>query len=243
MAKASKKLINKDISNMATKPKTKKTVKVLKNLRSSVGESVSEEIREVKRPPYGFLVKVLIIVALGSVIYLLAQKYRGQFLAGTINSSPITRWELNQKMAEKYGKQTLDEIINERLLASELKKNNVVITDQEVSAEMAKIVKEYGSEDAFKSALTQYGMTEDQAKKSIEQSLSLKKLMEKLYKIDITDAQVKKYFDDNKKSYDGKKLEDVTAEIKDTLYQQEIYTKTQEWFSQVRKSAKIVSFI
>lgn len=229
---------------MATsKPKTKKTVKVLKNLRSTAGETVSEEIKEVKRLPYGFLVKVLLIVALGSIVYLLAQKYRGQFLAGTINSSPITRWELNQKMAEKYGKQTLDEIINERLLASELKKNNITVSDQEVSGEMAKIVKEYGSEDAFKSALTQYGMTEDQAKQSIEQSLSLKKLMEKLYKIEVTDDQVKKYFDSNKDSYKGKKLEDVTAEIKDTLYQQEIYTKTQEWFTQVRKDAKIVTFI
>ncbi len=244
MAKVkSKKTINKAKPAMATaKTKTKKSVKVLKELRSDVSNDLPE-IREIKKPPFGFIIKLLLIVALGSALYLLAQKYRGHFLAGTVNSSPITRMELNSKMAEKYGKQTFDEMVNEKLLASELKKNNIVISDAEIKAEMDKIIKEYGGEEAFKSALSQYGLSEEKAKDSIRQSLALKKLIEKAYKIEITDAQVKKYFDDNKKNYTGKKFEDVSTEIKETLYQQEVYAKSQEWFTGIRKSAKIVSYL
>lgn len=223
-----------------SKTKTKKTVRVIKELRSEMPES---QIKEVKSAPFGFIAKLVLIVALGSALYLLAQKYRGQFLAGTVNSSPVTRWELNQKMAEKYGKQTFDEIVNERLLQSELKKNNIVVTEEELKAELDKIIKEYGGEEAFKAALAQYGLTEEKARESIRQSLSLKKMIEKTYPINITDEQVKKYYEDNKKNFGTKKLEEVSAEIKDNLYQQEVYAKSQEWFSGVRQSAKIVSFI
>lgn len=222
------------------KATTKKTL-IKKTTPSPV--KLLKQLREVKSSPFGFFPKLFLIIALGTVLFLLAQKYRGQFLAGTVNSIPVTRFELNKKMAEKYGKQTFDEIVSERLLTQELKKNKIVVTDKEVQDEMAKIIKDYGSEEAFKSALTQYGLTEAKAKESVRQSLSLKKLIEKTYKIEISDEAVKKYFADNKKLFEGKKLEDVSANIKDTLYQQEVYAKTQEWFTGIRKSAKIVSFI
>lgn len=254
-SKAKNKVNNQTTAMAETKSKTKKTVKVIKKLRpaalkekeaeiiSSISEKESE-IKEVKNSNrFGFILKLALIVALGTVLYLLAIKYRNLFLVGTVNSSPITRWELNSKMAEKYGKQSFDEIVNERLLADELKKNKIVISDKEVSDEMAKLIKQYGGEEAFKTAISQFGLTQEKAKESIKQSLGFKKLVEKNYKIEITDASVKKYFDDNKKVFEGKKFEDVSAEIKDNLYQQEIYTKSQEWFSNVRKAAKIVSYL
>lgn len=219
-----------------------KSVRVIKKLRS-VSEMPMDEIKEARRSPYGFIAKLILVAILGTVIFLLVQKYRGLFLAGTVNSMPVTRHELNQKMAEKYGKQTFDEIISERILSQEIKKNNIVISDEEVAAEMAKIVADYGSDEAFKAALSQYGLTEEKAKESVKQSLSLRKLIEKNYKIEITDEAVKKYFDDNKKLFEGKKFDDVKADIKETLFQQEVYTKTQEWFTEVKKNSKVVSFI
>ncbi len=225
-----------------SKTKAAKSVRVIKKLRALSKEAVSES-PSVRRSPFGFLTKLVLIIALGSLLFLLAQKYRGHLIAGTINSVPVSRYELNQKMVEKYGKQTFDEIVSERLLIQELKKNKISVTEKEVSDEMAKIVKDYGGEEAFKAALSQYNLTEAKAKDSINQSLALKKLIEKSYKIEITDEAIKKYFDDNKTMFAGKKLEDVKADIKDTLYQQEVYAKTQEWFAGIRKTAKVVSFI
>lgn len=194
--------------------------------------------------PFGFFTKLFFIMALGTVLFFLAQKYRGQFLAGTINGVPVTRYELNQKMAEKYGKTAFDEIVSEKLLNQQLKKEKIVVSDQEVTDEMAKIIKDYGGDEAFKAALTQYGLTEAKAKDSIKQSLSLKKLIEKTYQIEITDEAIKKYYDDNAKTlFVGKKFTDVSVEIKATLYQQEVYAKTQEWFTGIRKDAKVVTFI
>ena len=222
--------------------KTKKSVKVIKKLRSVSMEDSLPVVQKTKRP-ISLIAKIILVVAIGSALYLLAQKYRGLFLAGTVNSYPVSRWELNKKMAEKYAKTTFEEIANEKILTDQLKKEAITVTDQEVSDEIAKIVKDYGGEEAFKTALTQYGLTEAKARESIKQSLSLKKLIEKNNKIEITDEQVKKYFADNATLFTGKKLEEVSADIKNTLYQQAIYTKSQEWFTGIRQSAKIVSYL
>lgn len=228
--------------------KEKKAVKVIKKMRkpaavvNEITPKLATQKSSVKLTPV-LLVKVLLVVAIGVVVFLLLQKNRGFILAGTVNKSPIYRWELNQKMAEKYGETTLEEIISERLLDENLAKNKITVTNKEVEDELASIKQQYGGDAQFQAAIKQYGMTEAQALASIKQSVGLKKLIESQNKIEITDDQVKKYFEDNKTSFTGKKLEDVAAEIKTTLYQQEIYTKSQEWYSQVRKDAKVNSYL
>jgi foldase protein PrsA len=146
-------------------------------------------------------------------------------------------------MSEKYAKQVLEEIISEKLLTENLKKNNIVVTDKEVQDELTKIKTQYGGEEQFKAAIEQFGMTEAKALESIKQSIGLKKLVESTNKIEITDEAVSKYFTDNKDTYTGKKLDDVKGDIKEMLYQQEIYTKSQEWYTQIRKDAKVSSFL
>lgn len=210
--------------------KTQKTVQVIKKMRTTPSKTI-------------FFVKLLLIVTIGVIVFLLAQKNRSLFIVGTVNKSPISRWELNVKMAEKYARQTFEEIVSERLLAENLKKNNISVTDKEVQDELAKIKLQYGGEEQFKIAIAQFGMTEAKALASIKQSIGLKKMIEKLNKIEITDTAITKYFTDNKTSYAGKKLEDVKTEIKETLYQQEIYTKSQEWYTQIRKDARVSSFL
>ncbi len=220
------------------KSSSQKTVKVIKDLRTS-----PPILKEMSVRRFGFLGKLLLVAIIGSALYLLAAKYKGLILAGTVNSFPVYRWELNAKMTEKYGKQTFDEIVSDRLLAEQLQKNKIIVTDQEVDTEMAKLVTQYGGQEAFKAAITQFGLTENKAKESIKQSIGLKKLIEKNYKIEISDEAVKKYYADNKSTFGNKKIEEVYDSIKDNLYQQEIYTKSQEWFTNIRKDAKVVSFI
>lgn len=221
--------------------KTKKEVKVIKKMR--VAPSAPTIVSKKNKFDLVFFVRLLLVIALGVVVFLIVQKNKGLFVAGVVDGSPISRMELNAKMAEKYGEQTFEEIVSERLLAENLKKNNIVVTDKEVQDELAKIKAQYGGEQQFQSAIAQFGMTEAQALDSIKQSIGLKKLVEMTNKIDITDDAVSKYFNDNKATYTGKKLEDVAAEIKDTLYQQEIYTKSQDWYTQVRNAAKVTSFL
>jgi hypothetical protein len=239
--KTTSKTIKKTNNTMPkTSSKTKKTIKVIKKLRL---DSAPKAILRKKKLNPIFFVKLLLVVAIGVVVFLLVQKNKSMFIVGTVNKTPITRLELNAKMAEKYAAQTLEEIVSEKLLNENLKKNNIVVTDKEIQDELAKIKVQYGGEEQFQAAIAQFGMTEAKALQSIKQSIGLKKLIEGVNVIEITDAAISQYFTDNKASYEGKKLEDVKAEIKEILYQQEIYTKSQEWYTQIRKDATVSSFL
>lgn len=220
--------------------KTKKAVKVIKKMRTAPVSSVTTNNNDQKIVA---ITKLLLTIVLGVVIFLLVQKNRSMFIAGTVNKSPIYRTELNAKMAEKYGEQTLEEIVSERLLAENLKKYNITVTDQEVQDELTKIKAQYGGEEQFKAAIVQFGMTEEKAIQSIKQSIGLKKIIETQNKIEIKDEDISKYFTENKDSFTGKKLEDVSVEIKDILYQQEVYSLSQDWYSQVRKDASVSNFL
>lgn len=220
--------------------KTTKAVIVIKKMRTAPVSIVSTNNKDQKIVA---IVKLLLIIAFGVVIFLLVQKNRSMFIAGTVNKSPIYRTELNAKMAEKYGEQTLEEIVSERLLAENLKKYNITVTDQEVQDELTKIKAQYGGEEQFKAAIVQFGMTEEKAIQSIKQSIGLKKIIETQNKIEITDEEISKYFTENKDSFTGKKLEDVSVEIKDILYQQKVYSLSQDWYSQVRKDASVSNFL
>lgn len=221
--------------------KTKKTVKVIKPIRA-IEESV-EQPRASQTKGLSFSYKLFLVILFGVLSYLLATKYRNLLVVGMVNNKPVTRIELNKAMSEKYGKQVLEEIINEKLLADEIKKQGIMITDDEVKGEIDKITKEYGSEENFKSALEQYGLTLETAKESIKKNLGFKKLVEKTSKIEITDEAISKYFEENKTIYAGKKLEEVKETIRESLYQQELYQKSQELFTGVRESAKVNSFL
>lgn len=221
--------------------KSKKTVKAIKTLRQP--ESTAKNVTPSTSNPYSFTTRLALVALFGVLCYLVAFKYRGLFLAGTVNSFPVTRLELNNRLVEKYGKTTFDEIVNEKLLNDQIKKNNIVVTDEEVKVEMDKLIKQYGNEEEFKSALAQFNLTPEKAQKSIKQSLGFKKLIEKTSKVEISDESVKKYFEENKATYKDKKLEDVAVSIKDSLYQQELFTKSQEIFTKIRTEAKVNSFI
>jgi foldase protein PrsA len=220
--------------------KTKKSVKVIKPLR--VKEESSSQANVVKNS-FPLISKLAIVGIFGILCYLLAFKYRSFIVVGTVNNYPISRMQLNSKLTERYGKEVLDEIVNQKLLDEQIKKNNIVVSESDLNAEMDKMVKQYGSEQAFKDALVKFKLTPEQARESIRQSMGFKKLVESNNKIEITDQAVKDYFDKNKTSFEGKKFEEVSAQIKDSLYQQELYTKSQELFSNIRKEAKINSFI
>ena len=71
-----------------------------------------------------------LILAVGIIGLLLANK--GLVVAGMVNGKPIFRWELNKTLVSRFGKQTLEGIISERLIADAAKKSGVVVTKEDV---------------------------------------------------------------------------------------------------------------
>ena len=202
------------------------------------------EKQPVKKPiNYVFLAQVAVVILVGSLAFFMAKKYKGFFIAATVNKTSISRLELEKKLNQRYAKTTLDELISAALLKDLAKQNSISTSAEEISKERKTIEDRLGGAEALKSSLAQYGMTEDEFVSRLETVIIERKLSEKLFKIDITDAEVEKYYTDNKPSFGTQKLEEVSGQIKDSLLQQRQQQEFGTWFTDQKSKAQIKSYI
>lgn len=103
-------------------------------------------------------------------------------------------------MAAQGGEQVLSGMIDQELIDQEAKKQNITITDADIDAEIKDTyIAQFGSEEALKQALVQYGMTMDNLRSEIANQLKLTKLLEPQVKV--TDDQIKQMFETYKESF------------------------------------------
>ena len=234
-----------------TKKTVKKTTAKALPARSRKAKLVKEiqektfEIGTVKKSNVGFVIKLLIVVLIGTGAFLLAQKYRSFFIAGTVNARPISKWSLSRRLEERYGKVAFDEIVTEVLLMDAAKQNGVTVSKEEIAAEVATNETNYGGKDALREMAKTAGITTDkQLNDFFELKLTVQKLQDKLFPEEVTDEEIKAYYDENKDLvYKDKKIEDVKEEIKTQLLQQKVSQKFSEWFGKLREDAKISNFL
>ena len=125
----------------------------------------------------------------------------------SVNGEKITKDELYDILVLSQGQsglplgqEVLSALIDEKVIALEIKKEKISIPDEDVEKELTTFTENFGGEEALTAALEQNNMTKDEFKKSIVQSLSLRKLIEP--RIDITDEEMKAYFEEKKASFD-----------------------------------------
>ncbi|MCR4330711.1 MAG: SurA N-terminal domain-containing protein, partial [Patescibacteria group bacterium] len=67
----------------------------------------------------------ILVIVIGLTLALLFYG-KGVFVAATVNGSPISRLSVVQQLEKEGGKNTLDSLITERLIESEVKKMGIV---------------------------------------------------------------------------------------------------------------------
>jgi foldase protein PrsA len=115
------------------------------------------------------------------------------------NGESISKDELYDKMVEQYGSATVDQIISDKIVAAEAKKQKITVSDSVVNKEIDKLKAQYGGDNAFNQALESNNTTLTTVKNDLKNYLILKKLMEP--DIKITDEEMKTYFNENKDSF------------------------------------------
>ncbi len=121
-------------------------------------------------------------------------------MVATVNGTDITKDKLYDRLVSIGGEVTIENLIREELIEQEVKKANITVTDADITKEMDKLKKGLGTEEAFEQTLTQANMTLDDLKKEMTMQLKIRKLVEPQVKI--TDADIKKYFDESAGSLD-----------------------------------------
>jgi parvulin-like peptidyl-prolyl isomerase len=134
----------------------------------------------------------------------------------------------------------------------EAAKLGVTVSDKDVAARLVKIKKQYfaGSESRYKKQLAQQGLTDAQVKDDLRASLVQEKIFAKVTaNVKVSDAEVKKYYDQHQSQYGTPEQRDVahilvkSKSLADKLYKRaqggENFAKLAKQYSQDPGSKKV----
>lgn len=118
----------------------------------------------------------------------------------SVDGERITKKELYDTLVGVYGESAVDNLVTKVVIDKEADKRNVKVKDSEIDDEVATYEESYGGEEGLKSALEASGLTLADLKEDIETNIKIEKLMAK--DIEITEDEVKSYYEENKSNFD-----------------------------------------
>lgn len=195
---------------------------------------------EIKSAPnsYERLPWTLGLVALALVVLFLTHK--SWLVVAMVNNQPIFSWDFNSAMANRFGKQTLEGMISESLINEEAKKAEVSVTQAEVDAKEAQLLKSFGADVKLDDILKYQGMTREDFDKQMRIQLLVQKIMEK--DIKLSDKDVDDFIASNGATLTATEPAQLREEAKQALLDQKVSSGAQAWFTAIRAKAKIVRF-
>lgn len=145
-------------------------------------------------------VSLVVVSALAIFFAITTYKAKKDTVVARVGDTKITKDELYNTLAKHNGESALDSLINYKIIDLELKKNNLEVTDEEIQEELKKVKEQTGGEETFNQMLAYYSYTEADFKNDIKYNTGIRKLLEPT--IEITEDEMKKYFEENKANYD-----------------------------------------
>ncbi|MCJ8010494.1 peptidylprolyl isomerase [Paenibacillus sp. KQZ6P-2] len=142
---------------------------------------------------------VSLVLAVVLVVVLINPPVAKEAVA-TVNGEKITKDQLYDQLVSVGGVQTLNGMIAETLVKQEADKKGIKITQADIDKETAFVKKGYSSDQEFEAALQQNGISKEEFNKQMEMQARLVKLIGP--EVKVSDADVKKYFDENKAYFD-----------------------------------------
>ncbi len=197
---------------------------------------------EVTKKKRKITLKTVIIIVLILGILSLVYSFKSLFIAAVVNGTPISRLAVINKLEKTSGKNILDMLITMKLLDDEALKKGIIVTKDEIDAEVKKIedqVKLQGL--TLDQALAQQGVIPEDFRKQMAVQIELEKLLGD--KIEVSDADIDKYITDYKITIPEGQESTFRDQIRTQLRQQKLSVSAGEYIDNLRASASIYYFV
>ncbi|AIF45152.1 SurA N-terminal domain-containing protein [Virgibacillus sp. SK37] len=138
--------------------------------------------------------------------------------------------------------QTLNMIVEQKLIRDDAKDKGMEVTDKEVQKEFDTIKEQNG--DQLKKVLKQFKMSEEDFKNQLANDLVTQKYIDSEIDVKVTDKEIEEYY--NKIKEQNKeigKLEEVKEPIKSQLKKDKTSKKLQEKVKKLKEDAKVEKMI
>lgn len=176
---------------------------------------------------------LIILLVLGAMFY-----FKDYLVVATVDGVPISRLRVVQELEKQNGRAALDSIITEKLIESEAKKQNVVISDEAVNQEIVAIEASIqGQGVTLEEALRQQGID----RKSFEKSIKIRKTLSRLLgdKVAVTEEEISKYIEDNKGMLPPGEAAGLREQISDQLENQKLSQEASQFIDGLKVQSQI----
>ena len=100
-----------------------------------------------------------------------------------------------------YKEKVSKELIVKTLLEEEIKKRNITVSDEDQKAELKTIIDKVGSKEELNEILKQRGISNNEFNEDLKTQIKMKKLINSIQKVNISDADTQKYYNEHKKEF------------------------------------------
>lgn len=180
----------------------------------------------------------IIIVVAG--ILLLAIYKKSWFVAALVNGAPVTNLELQSKLNQQFKTQTLNQLINEKIIMSEAAKFMAVPTELEINQKISELETSVGGKTILDSLLSQQGQTRVSLRDQVRVQLAISKLYEK--EATVSAEEVTKFLAENSQSLRATESAAQQKEAYDVIKNQKLSQIFSQKFQELRQKAKIQIF-
>lgn len=231
------------------KQKIQKSVsKSSKNLSKSIEfvPNVEEEVENTsyasgntekpKSMPTWAIAIGLLVILIGIYMY-----KSGKLISATVNGKPIFRWQLTQALVDRFGAQTLEMMITEKLIEDEASKNNVQVTAADIEKRQNEMLARIGGGVSLDDLLKFQGMTKEDFNKQIKIQLSVEKILAKDTKV--TDSEINQFIATSSSQLKATTEAQLKEEAKNIILENKIGERISTWYNDLKTKASIKKFL
>lgn len=196
----------------------------------------AEPKTESTGPKRNWVVWLALGIAIGIVV-----SYRGLPIAAIVNRDVVFRREVDRVLYERYGAQTLDGIITERLLAQEAKAKGISVEQAAIEARENEILAQFGATGSVDEFLSLQGISRDEFQRQLSLNIMVERLLES--DIQVSDSEVATYIASNSAMLIATDSAGQREEARTQLRQQKLQGRLFEYLEELRNKAMIRSLL
>lgn len=216
-----------------------KTRKVSKSLRVSKVETTDSSPARVGMTLRRKLFLIIIVLALAYVLF----SSKDLFVAATVNGFPLSRISVVRELEKQGGKQVLDNLVSEMLIAQEARKAGITVSAEDIDAKVNSLKEQMSAQGQdIDALLATQGISQEEFRDQIKTQLFVEKLLTD--KISITDEKVAEFIETNKAYLPTDLDEEALKKLaREELTQQELSTQYSTWISEIKQNSDINYFV
>lgn len=186
---------------------------------------------------------MLIVLAVAATLVVAGLAFaQGLVVAATVNGTPISRLAVISELEKRGGAEALDALISKKLIDDEARKQNIVITAEELDGELKEIGSQIASRGStFDEQLAQQGLTRADVREQITAHLKLEKLLAD--QAQVSEEEIDAYIKAQKITLPKEGVAAARTKISEQIREEKVGEFSEQFVADLRSKANITYYV